>query len=989
MRRILGFPGLMVLLATVVPAVEGPLPPAALPSVPHLEDLLRDSTGQPIRDREAWRRRRAEIADLLLRYQYGTMPPPPDQVTARLLDRRPHPRGPGTQESLSLRIGSRDSLEMRVLISRPVGPGPFPALILESGRPGSTPQVSLFLEAGYLFVEYARHELDPDRPRVAGPAQQKYPDHDWATLAVWAWGGHRVVDYLLGRDDVDPRRIGITGHSRGGKMALLAGALDERISLVAPCASGSGGAGSHRLLGPGAESLAMNDKPHWYLQGIQQFDDQEDRLPFDQHHLKALVAPRALLCTESIDDEFANPEGTQATSMAAQPVFELLGVPRHNGLYFRRGSHDRKDEDWQALLEFSRRVWFPDSAPDDSRFWQTPFPLPESLVPGATLPPVERLEGETVEPSEIDLEWTRVGHPGNDPDLDHEGRGRFGSVAYSYEITTRQITLGQYSRFLEAVARHDEHGLYHPHLGGSPGGIIRSGSPGSHRYRVLESRRKEPVRLVSHASAARFVNWLHHGQPSSAAGPGVTEDGAYPVTGRDVGPRQPGARFSLPSDDEWYKAVYHRPSGGEGESTYENFIPRDRGGFEVARHSRDRITPAGLIDAHDPVWEWTEDRVGSLFRGLRSGAWFLGNNRQSAGRFSSPPDLAHSRIGFRVVRHVELSALDLPRVRVSRVRRVRHETSEAGHHEAFTDLIRFRDRFYLTFRSCPDGHGVHSTSSIVVLESEDLETWKSVHRFSVPRRDTRDPHFLHFRDRLFVYTGTWYRGEADARSFRRDLNLHLGYAVWSRDGETWEGPTPLEGTFGHYVWRASAHDGRAYLCARRNTDFWTEGRGDRTMRQSRMLESEDGLIWRDRGAFQERDGDETAFQFLEDGRLLAVARRGRGPAELIRSRPPYRKFERVDLDRYLGGPLLVRWGNHWLVGGRVNTADGPRTELAWLVRDELHAFAHLPSGGDNSYPGFIDLGDGRAVVSWYSTHEKDPSGRPRTAIYLADLDLEP
>lgn len=137
-------------------------------------------------------------------------------------------------------------------------------------------------------------------------------------------------------------------------------------------------------------------------------------------------------------------------------------------------------------------------------------------------------------------------------------------------------------------------------------------------------------------------------------------------------------------------------------------------------------------------------------------------------------------------------------VTVSNVRRVFHN----GQHNAFTDLIRFEGKFYLAFRSCPDGHMVHPTASIIILASSDAKQWQQVHRFSVPKRDTRDPHFLLFKDTLFVYTGTWYCGETSPQYADYDLNQHLGYAAWSKDGATWHSPVMLEGTFGHYIWRA-------------------------------------------------------------------------------------------------------------------------------------------------------------------------------------------
>ena len=326
-----------------------------------------------------------------------------------------------------------------------------------------------------------------------------------------------------------------------------------------------------------------------------------------------------------------------------------------------------------------------------------------------------------------------------------------------------------------------------------------------------------------------------------------------------------------------------------------------------------------------------------------------------------------------------------PKVRIVSVRRV----FDNGEHNAFTDLCRFRDRYYLAFRSCPDGHGVHPTSSIIVLSSADGNSWTQVHRFSVPKRDVRDPHFLIFRNKLFVYTGTWYCGETSPK--RYDINEHLGYAVWTGDGRNWHGPVMLEGTYGHYIWRAASWGGRAYLCARRKREFaHTRTRAERdAIVQSAMLESEDGLIWRKAALFQEEYGDETAFLFESDGSVLAIARSGAGRnAQLCRSRPPYTHWQRKDLGRYIGGPLLARWGNRYLVGGRKISNGRPVTALYWLIDDCLHEFAELPSGGDNSYPGFVAISPARALVSYYSSHERDESGKVITAIYLAELALE-
>ncbi|MCA9036434.1 MAG: exo-alpha-sialidase [Planctomycetaceae bacterium] len=324
-----------------------------------------------------------------------------------------------------------------------------------------------------------------------------------------------------------------------------------------------------------------------------------------------------------------------------------------------------------------------------------------------------------------------------------------------------------------------------------------------------------------------------------------------------------------------------------------------------------------------------------------------------------------------------------PALQVKNIRRAYYD----GNHNAFTDLCRFKDRYYLTFRSCPDGHMVHPTSSIVVLTSTDAKTWQKVNQFSVPRRDVRDPHFLEFRGRLFIYTGTWYCGDASPKT--RDLNQHLGFCSFSDDGRNWSEPTMLEGTYGHYIWRAAQSSDKAFLCGRRKHRFSDESGSNREIIESAMLESDDGLVWKTRSLFQESWGDETAFLVEDDGSILAVARRGSTPAEICRSSPPYAEWRRQPLDRYIGGPMLAKWGNRYIVGGRNNTSEGPRTVLCLLSGENtLNTIAELPSDGDNSYTGFVALDEQNALLSWYSSHEQDSAGKTITAIYLADLQLE-
>ena len=182
---------------------------------------------------------------------------------------------------------------------------------------------------------------------------------DCPALAVWAWGYHRAVDALFQLDFVDQDCIAVVGHSRGGKAALLAGACDERIALTSANCSGAGGAGCFRFLGAGSETLAdvLHAFPHWMSPNLAQFAGREDTLPFDQHFLKALIAPRALLTTEALQDLWANPLGTWLTHLAGREAYRFLGVPDRMAIRVREGGHDHCTADWLALLDFCESVF--------------------------------------------------------------------------------------------------------------------------------------------------------------------------------------------------------------------------------------------------------------------------------------------------------------------------------------------------------------------------------------------------------------------------------------------------------------------------------------------------------------------------------------------------------------------------------------------------------------------------------------------------------
>ncbi|MDQ3438866.1 MAG: S9 family peptidase, partial [Planctomycetota bacterium] len=184
------------------------------------------------------------------------------------------------------------------------------------------------------------------------------PEGDFGALAAWAWGYHRAIHLLVALPQVDKQKIAITGHSRGGKAVLLAGVTDERVALTAPNNSGCGGAGCYRVQGPKSEDLAriLTVFPFWFTPRLKEFIGRENELPFDQHSVKALVAPRALLTTEALADYNANPAGTLQSHRAAREVYAFLGQPDRIAIDFREGGHEHGPADFMVLLDFADQV---------------------------------------------------------------------------------------------------------------------------------------------------------------------------------------------------------------------------------------------------------------------------------------------------------------------------------------------------------------------------------------------------------------------------------------------------------------------------------------------------------------------------------------------------------------------------------------------------------------------------------------------------------
>lgn len=351
---------LFVLSSILATAVRGEetksVPPAilGLKVINQLPDPFLMNDGSRVKTKEDWARRRAELREMFLKYEYGHVPAETTEVKAT-----PSADSPANsnEKRYTLSLGPGGKISVPLILTLPEGKGPFPIIIkgdLCWGRV-KEPIVKQVTGRGYILAEFDRTAIAPDKNDRTQGALPLYPNSDWGDLAAWAWGFGRVIDYVSTRDDVDKTKIIVTGHSRGGKATLLAGVLDERVALTVPNGSGAGGGGCFRIQYPLTESLEAVDLrfPYWFAPNFGQFIGHIDQLPFDQHELKALIAPRALLTTDSLDDLWANPMGTQISFEASREVFKFLGAADKTGLHYRHGKHDQNEEDFLALLDFA------------------------------------------------------------------------------------------------------------------------------------------------------------------------------------------------------------------------------------------------------------------------------------------------------------------------------------------------------------------------------------------------------------------------------------------------------------------------------------------------------------------------------------------------------------------------------------------------------------------------------------------------------------
>lgn len=367
-----------------------------------IPDVLKTASGQTVATSAVWEKeRRPEVLELFKSQVFGRNPVErPDTLRFEPLEPdKVMMAGKALRKRVNIRYsgpGGEGAIALTAFIPQDAAK-PVPAFVLICNRssaknidpdrlaPSPFFPAEELVERGYAALAFHNGDVDPDNHDgftngvhgVFQPDPRVRTADSWGTIAAWAWGASRVMDWIETQPSIDRARVGVVGHSRGGKTALWAGATDTRFALTVSNNSGCGGAKLNRMDLPKSESIARINKgfPHWFCENFKKYGGHEDTLPVDQHMLVALIAPRLAYVASASLDDWAGPPGEFRSCVLASPVWRLYNMeglvgdtfPAPDtpmqagrvGYHLRTGKHDLTLYDWQRYMDF-----FDKSAPN-------------------------------------------------------------------------------------------------------------------------------------------------------------------------------------------------------------------------------------------------------------------------------------------------------------------------------------------------------------------------------------------------------------------------------------------------------------------------------------------------------------------------------------------------------------------------------------------------------------------------------------------------
>ncbi len=351
------------------------------PSIAYLPDPLRFANGKEVK-KEDWLRRRRELLDFFQYYVIGRFPPSPGNV--RTASIQPREESGAYIDEVLLEFGPEHKAKLNVEIIMPKGSGPFPVFLTQDNHRS---WALVAVSRGYMACVYAGADSRDD----TGAWTAIWPTYDWTKLTRRAWAASRCIDYLHTLPTVDTNRIALTGHSRNGKLAIIAAAIDQRVNAIISSSSGAGGACSFRLFsetefGEGIE-LITRSFPDWLHPRLRFFAGREHKLPVDMPELIACIAPRPCLISTALNDSVESVWAIEQSYYSARRAYELLGKAQDLNLLYRPGSHETRAEDIERYLDWLDEV----------------FGLGDFQFPDTTIYPTyekwQKLSGETINPT--------------------------------------------------------------------------------------------------------------------------------------------------------------------------------------------------------------------------------------------------------------------------------------------------------------------------------------------------------------------------------------------------------------------------------------------------------------------------------------------------------------------------------------------------------------------------------------------------------------